>query len=61
MVPKVVKEDEECAQIFDELAIRVDGTIRGLKRGASYMETSVMNDRNHRASEKELMYAERRE
>ncbi|KAF9343318.1 hypothetical protein BGX26_005921, partial [Mortierella sp. AD094] len=61
VVPKLVKEDEEYAQIFHELATRVDGTIRGLKRSASFMETSVANDRNHRASEKELMYAERRE
>ncbi|KAF9346049.1 hypothetical protein BGX26_002486, partial [Mortierella sp. AD094] len=62
MVPNVVRKDEGCAQRFNKLAIKVDGAIHGLKRGASFMEISVKSDRAHRASiEMELGNAERLE
>ncbi|KAF9342584.1 hypothetical protein BGX26_007230, partial [Mortierella sp. AD094] len=50
LVPHVDEEDEVCARRFNDMAIKVDGKIQGLKRSASFMEGSLESDRVYRAS-----------
>ncbi|KAG0021326.1 hypothetical protein BGZ80_002649 [Entomortierella chlamydospora] len=47
MVPNV--EDEMCAERFGDMAVKVDGVIRGLKRIGSFLEATIESDRAHRA------------
>ncbi|KAF9173286.1 hypothetical protein BGX21_010614 [Mortierella sp. AD011] len=47
MVPNV--EDEMRAERFDDMAVKVDGVIQGLKRIGSFLEATIENDRAHRA------------
>ncbi|KAF9147579.1 hypothetical protein BGX21_004738, partial [Mortierella sp. AD011] len=61
LLRKVNKEDERRAERFGDLADEVDGVIRGLKRRASFMEASLMNEKESRWSQREFMYADHRE